>query len=147
MTITKETIGESYEDIKKFNEKTGNFTGDMEQLVDDQLSKMFDWLTDAIDGFELEKEESLLAGAVGSFIAVVGLLQKLEAAGFNVEQALHKGFLRTSATSSGMVIPSSWSVSEREYGSIRVLDENNQLVFKCSTSVSDCVPNNFFNNK
>jgi hypothetical protein len=83
-------IQEAYDSVKLFNSLAGNLTGVTSEGIDSQLTLCFEELTEAIDGHEAGNKTELLDGAVDMFVVGAGLLQKLEAAGYDVERALKR---------------------------------------------------------
>lgn len=153
MTITKETIGESYEDIKKFNEIASNLEGDMVAKVDHQLSLIFEELTEAIEGVETGNAQELLDGAIDTWVTAVGLLQKLEAAGFDVAKAMRKvdeNNLSKFPYSCGFQHDPEFNITLNDKHQRWVIKDENGKVRKPAdfepVDLSDCVPKDFFNN-
>jgi hypothetical protein len=90
MTITKDSIGQSYRAVRTMNDIAGNLSGEMYQKVDAQLGFLFEELSEAIGGLEKKDAVELLDGAIDVWVVAAGLLQKLEAAGFNVAEAMER---------------------------------------------------------
>lgn len=83
-------IEQSYLRIYEFNDLASNLTNVGEDLIDNQLSFIFEEFSETVTAFEERDEIELLDGAVDCFVTVVGLLQKLEAAGFDVAEAMKR---------------------------------------------------------
>lgn len=83
-------IQEAYDSVKTFNALAGNLANVKRSGVDGQLSLCFEELVEAIDGLETNNSTELLDGAIDMFVTGAGLLQKLEAAGFDVQRALKR---------------------------------------------------------
>jgi len=81
-------IDESYSSIKKFNDIAGNLENVTPELISNQLSYIFEELTETIDAFESGNDIELLDGSVDVWVTAAGLLQKLESAGYNVQEAM-----------------------------------------------------------
>lgn len=88
--MNKNYIQEGYENVRLFNTLAGNLTAVTMEGIDNQVSLCFEELTETIDAVEEGDAEKLLDGAVDMFVVGSGLLQKLEAAGFDVERALKR---------------------------------------------------------
>lgn len=85
---TTKVINVAYDEVAQFNEIAGNLSNVTVGSIDAQLSFIFEELTETIDGLEAGDLVELLDGACDLFVTVSGLLQKLEAFGFNVSHAL-----------------------------------------------------------
>ena len=77
----------SYFNIGKFNDIAGSLTAVTPSKVNNQLSYIFEELTETIEAFENNNAVELLDGACDLFVTVCGLMQQLHAAGFNVQEA------------------------------------------------------------
>lgn len=86
--ITESSIGRSYSNVKLFNQIAGNLKGDMLQQIDNQLGYVFEELTETIDAFEARDAGELVKEVADLAVVVNGLLQKMEAAGFDMELAM-----------------------------------------------------------
>lgn len=160
MTITKEVLEKSYNKIKMFNEIAGNFEGDMEELVDNQLGYVFEELCETITALENKDAVGLLDGAVDGWVTLVGLLQKLEAAGFNVAEAIRRvdennlSKCPPHSASGGKVVydtltkNQTWSVTLNDKYQKYVIKDTEGKVRKPISfepvNLSDCVPKDFF---
>lgn len=85
---TTKVIKVAYAEVREFNDIAGNLTNVTVESIDNQLGFIFEELTETIDGLEAGDKVELLDGACDLFVTVAGLLQKLEAAGYNVAHAL-----------------------------------------------------------
>lgn len=90
MSKVASMIERSYLRIYEFNEIAGNTNSVDEYSVDNQLSYIYEELAETISAFEKQDSVELLDGAVDIFVTSVGLLQKLEAAGFKVAEAMNR---------------------------------------------------------
>lgn len=86
----KETIQEAYNNVFLFNKIATNLDAVTPESVDNQLSFIYEELVETIDAIESFNEVELVDGACDLFVTVAGLMQKLEAAGFDVAGALAK---------------------------------------------------------
>ena len=89
MQVTK-IIRTAYADVRIFNDVAGNLTDVTDASIDNQLSFIFEELSETITGFEAGDKVEVLDGACDLFVTVAGLLQKLEAAGYDVATALQR---------------------------------------------------------
>jgi phosphoribosyl-ATP pyrophosphohydrolase len=85
MNVTK-----LYNDVEKFNEIAGNFDYVDFNSIDNQIGFIFEELSETITAVENKDDVELLYGACDLFVTVAGLLQKLESAGFKVEEAMKR---------------------------------------------------------
>ena len=90
MGITTKSIGKAYNSVKVFNSVAGNLANVDAGSIDNQISFIFSELEETITGFETKDAVELVDGACDLFVTVAGLMQKLEAAGFDVDEALRR---------------------------------------------------------
>ena len=83
----KDYIQESYSKVELFNTICGNLNNVSLKLVINQLDYITEELKETIEATD---ETDLLDGCVDLFVTVAGLMQKLEAAGFNVAEAMKR---------------------------------------------------------
>lgn len=88
MNITQ--AGVAYKDVEIFNTIAGNLNTVTEDSIDNQISFIFEELTETITAFEAGDMVEVLDGACDLFVTVTGLMQKLEAAGYDVETAIER---------------------------------------------------------
>lgn len=89
MEVTK-VIQEAYAKVRAFNDIAGNLTSVTDDSVDNQISFIFEELTETITAFEEGNKVEVLDGACDLFVTVAGLMQKLEAQGYDVAAALDR---------------------------------------------------------
>lgn len=89
-TMSDNEIIAAWDIIYDFNDIAENFDNVDEFSIDNQISFIFSELTETITAFEAKDAVELLDGACDVFVTAVGLLQKLEAAGFNVSEAIKR---------------------------------------------------------
>ncbi len=77
-----------YNQVKKFNSVAGNLDNVTPESVSNQLSFIYEELVETIDALEAGDDEELLDGCADLFVTVSGLMQKLDAAGFKVAEAI-----------------------------------------------------------
>lgn len=80
----------AYESVRKFNSIAGNLAGVDVKSVAAQLDFIEEELKESSDAANHGDATELLDGACDLFVTVAGLMQKLEAAGFDVEEALKR---------------------------------------------------------
>lgn len=81
-------VKQAVEDIRITNDIAGNLTNVTPESIDAQISFCFEETAEVIDAFEQGDKANVLKEACDLFVVSVGLLQKLEAAGYNVGEAL-----------------------------------------------------------
>lgn len=77
-----------YNQVKKFNSVAGNLDNVTPDSVSNQLSFIYEELVETIDALEAGDDEALIDGCADLFVTVAGLMQKLDAAGFKVAEAI-----------------------------------------------------------
>lgn len=85
-----ENIKKAFGEVFKFNEIAGNLSNVDDESVDNQISFIFSELEETITAFEQGDRVGVLDGAADLFVTVSGLLQKLEAQGYDVDTALRR---------------------------------------------------------
>jgi len=83
-------IEDSYCSVRRFNNIAQNLENVDHESVHKQLQFIKEELDETFDAYHFENEVELLDGAVDLWVTVAGLLQKLEASGFNVAEAMHR---------------------------------------------------------
>lgn len=150
--MNNESIAAAYESTRVFNSVAGNLT-DVDAIdVDNQLNFIFEEMQETITAFEKGDTVETLDGACDLFVTVAGLMQKLESAGFNVEEALK----RVCQNNMDKYIPvgkplsydAAFTATLNEEHNVWVIYDSNHkirkpLTFK-SVDLSDLVPNYFF---
>lgn len=140
----------AYAEVAQFNEIAGNLTNVTDDSIDNQISFIFEELQETITAFEEGNKVEVLDGACDLFVTVAGLLQKLEAAGYNVAHALGRvnannlSKYPAVAEQAAIVIPTEWTATINEKYQRLVLKDANGKVRKPSNFVavdlSDLVP-------
>ena len=77
-----------YNQVKKFNSVAKNLDNVTPESVSNQLSFIYEELVETIDALEAGDDKELLDGCADLFVTVAGLMQKLDAAGFAVGEAI-----------------------------------------------------------
>lgn len=81
---------ELYQDVLAFNDIAGNLNNVNLDSIDNQLSFIFEELSETITGFEEGDAKEVIDGAADLFVTVSGLIQKLEAAGVDMRAVISK---------------------------------------------------------
>ncbi len=81
-------IQQAYDSVRKFNTISNNLDNVSIDSVASQIEFIKEELDETFDAFTQQDATELLDGACDLFVTVSGLMQKLEASGFNVEKAL-----------------------------------------------------------
>lgn len=85
-------INEAYKSVRQFNAIAGNLGPQTQQEllegIYNQINFIYEELNETSDALNNEDAKELLDGACDLFVTVAGLMQKLEAAGMNVKEAL-----------------------------------------------------------
>lgn len=147
---TDKVIKVAYGEVREFNDIAGNLGTVTDDSIDNQLSFIFEELSEAIEAFESSDKAGLLQESCDLFVVVAGLLQKLEAQGYDVAKAL--GRVNAANLSKFPKVgelfgnPDGFAVTTNtQYGRV-VLKDSVGKVRKPSTfvkcSVADLIPNN-----
>lgn len=126
--MNQKQAGKAYNEVKKFNEIAGQLDVVTEGSIALQLDLIQEEYLETVEAFDGKNNVELLDGAIDMFVVVSGLLQKLEASGYNVAEAMKRvtdnnlSKFPDVATRSGVVIPSEWQVNLNE--------EHNVVVFR-----------------
>ena len=150
--ITNYSIFTAYREVEKFNKIAGNLDSVTPESVSNQLSYVFEELTETIDALENGDAVELLDGYCDLLVTVHGLGQKLQAAGFDTQEAEK----RVNANNMSKYIPTnetihydpSFTKTLNEEYNVYVLRDSNMKVRKPSNfqsvDLSDLVPEGFF---
>lgn len=152
-TLNKTAVSAAEYATYKFNSISNNFSGDITDGIDLQLSLVFEELTETIGAFEEENELELLDGAVDTFVTVCGLLQRLQHAGFDVNKALQKvtdnnltKFPKTIPVK--VQYPTGWTTQYNKKYQCHVIKDENGKTRKphgfAPVDLFDCVPFTLF---
>lgn len=87
---TTKIIEQAYANVRLFNSLAGNLINVTAESIDNQIGFIFSELEETITGFEGGDRVEVLDGACDLFVTVTGLMQKLEAAGYDVATALQR---------------------------------------------------------
>lgn len=150
--MTNNEITAAWASIYDFNDIAENYNNVDEFSIDNQISFIFSELTETITAFEAKDAVEVLDGACDVLVTTVGLLQKLEAAGFNVSEAIK----RVNANNMSKYIPDGQS---RQFDSeftarlnpkhnVWVIRDNSRKIRKPNNfmpvSLTDLAPTDFF---
>lgn len=150
--INGNVVAESYNNIRKFNNIAENLQGDMIPQIDNQLGYIFEEFQETVTALEERDAVELLDGAVDVWVTVVGLLQKLEVAGFNVAEAIKRvdenNLSKFPAKGKPLVYSANHHAVFNEKYQVSVIKDVGGKVRKPSNfkpvDLSDLVPKDFF---
>ena len=139
-------IGKSYLRVYEFNDIAGNLDDVTIDSVSNQLSFIFEELSEAIAALEEGDEVGLLDGACDLSVTVNGLLQKLENAGFKVAEAMERvdlnNLTKMPTSLDGAIVDQSFTTEYNEKYGRHVIKDFNGKVRKPSTyksvEIGDC---------
>jgi hypothetical protein len=162
-------IQQAYDDVKKFNSIAGNLSNVTPKSINSQLDFIHEELCEASaalghEACDCGQEEAtpdaveLLDGACDLFVTVAGLMQKLEAAGFNVQEALkrvNENNLSKFPECKGYCLyvdpslcPEGAEQHLTQYGRVVFKREHDGKIMKptnfVTVDIADCVPEDFF---
>lgn len=150
--MNNESIAAAYESTRIFNSVACNLKSVDEYSVDNQLSYIFEELQESITAFEQKNAIETLDGACDLFVTVAGFMQKLEAAGFDVEKALQlvceNNLSKYIAYGKPLYYDKSLTATLNTEHNLWVLRDSNQKIRKPvnfkSVDLSNLVPKEFF---
>lgn len=88
--MKQKSAGQAYGSVFKFNDISGNLNKPNYDSIALQLDLIQEEYLETVDAFDLDDKVEILDGACDMFVVVCGLLQKLEAQGYDVEEALFR---------------------------------------------------------
>lgn len=146
------SIAKAYNSVKKFNKISEKLFRTDAENIDNQLSYIFEELTEGIDAFEAGDCVELLDAGCDMLVVVFGLLQMLEANGYNVEEAIERvcanNLSKFVPVGSPLKYAKGITKTLNEEYQVYVLKDENMKVRKPSNFVSvvldDLVPQDFF---
>ena len=86
----KDVIQQAYSEVELFNNIAGNLDNVTPDSLSNQLSFVFEELTETIDALESGDDKEFIDGLADIFVTVAGLLQKSEKAGYDVAEAIKR---------------------------------------------------------
>lgn len=81
-------VGAAYASVREFNDIAGNLTNVTDEGVDNQITLIWEEFEETLTAQESGDKVGVLDGAIDLFVVVSGLLQKLEAQGYEVAAGL-----------------------------------------------------------
>lgn len=154
MAVTTKSIGKAWQSVKVFNEVANNLNNVDELSLDNQISFIFSELEETITAIESGNKVELLDGACDLFVTVAGLMQKLEVAGFDVDEALQRvnennmsKYIPASETNFEKFVDKNHKATLNKKHSVYVIKDGVGKIRKptnfVSVNISDCVPKGF----
>jgi hypothetical protein len=149
-------IEEHYWDVYAFNNIAGNLANVDEASVAAQIKVVVEEVKEIEKAFAEKDSVELLDGVCDAFVTVAGLMQKMSAAGFDVDEALKRvcinnltkyptEMLRDDLDEYGKL---GWDVLYNNEYDCYVLKDKNAKIRKTigfvPVEISDLVPENFF---
>lgn len=149
-------IEDHYADVYSFNKIAGNFENIDEASLAAQIKVVVEEVKELEKAYADKDAVELLDGVCDAFVTVAGLMQKMQAAGFNVDKAVDRVCLNNLDKYPTEMLredldtyaEKGWDVIYNNEYDCYVLKDNNgkirkPLGFK-SVEISDLVPDNFF---
>ena len=84
------SIQRHYNQVAKFNEIGESFSGNLAEAADLYLSLVFEELSECVSAFEEKNPTEMLDGACDILVTAFGLVQALEKAGFDMDEAMER---------------------------------------------------------
>jgi len=88
--MKQKSVGQAFGSVLKFNDIAGQLIEPNKDSIALQLDLIQEEYLETVDAFDNEDRVEVLDGAIDMWVVVSGLLQKLEAMGYNVEEALKR---------------------------------------------------------
>jgi hypothetical protein len=149
-------IMRQYESVERFNDIAGNFDNVDVAAIEAQIKVVVEEITELKDAFYNKDAVGLLDGVCDGFVTLMGLIQKMNVAGFEVSEAidrvnannLEKFPTHMSINQIGEYEDEGWIVTPNEkYNCFIIKDQNakirKHLGFK-PVEIADLVPEGFF---
>lgn len=141
--MSNTNIQQAYESVHKFNLIAGNLQGVTPHSVARQVDFIEEELQETNGAVGSLDSIELLDGACDLFVTVAGLMQKLEAAGFNVEKALARVCENNLSKFPDPDTAMSVGVGIVPDGAIATTTPYGRMVFKRATDGKVMKPTNF----
>lgn len=125
--------------VKKFNSVAKNLDNVTPESVSNQLSFIYEELVETIDALEAGDDEELLDGCADLFVTVAGLMQKLDAAGFAVGEAItrvNENNLSKFNSTGNFQPPNTNAVYNKQYDLYSFLDKETGKIMKPTNFLS-----------
>lgn len=165
--INSDIIAAAFDSVYKFNDISKQFEGDKRDGVDLSIDLVFEEIVETIhamdDGMsdypnsdKIDAEIELLDGAADVFVVLMGLLQKLQNAGFDIEKALIRVCENNLSKFPKSIPPTEFNWYEQQkwtpvyndrYGCFVLKDENGKSrkpIDFVPVTLADLVPKDFF---
>lgn len=88
--MRQKSVGQAFGSVLKFNDIAGQLSNPDKGSIALQLDLIQEEYLEGVEAFDNEDRVELLDAAIDMWVVVSGLLQKLEAMGYNVEEALKR---------------------------------------------------------
>lgn len=149
-------IEDHYQDVATFNRIAGNFDNVDEASLAAQIKVVVEEVAELNDAFSDKNAVEMLDGVCDAFVTVAGLMQKMEVAGFNVDEALKRvcennleKFPKTiPIPAAASYFDNKWQVKYNSKYDCYVLKDQNGKIRKPlgfqSVVLDDLVPKSFF---
>ena len=146
----------AYEQVRKFNQIAGNLNGADLDGIAHQIEFIDSELDEAWAGYQEQDMVEVVDGACDLFVTVAGLMQRLEAAGVNIEKALARvnennlsKFPTTHVHENDATLqPEDTDVVFTDYGHVVYKRKHDGKVMKptnfVSVDITSCVPTDLF---
>jgi NTP pyrophosphatase (non-canonical NTP hydrolase) len=134
-------IQDAYDSVRKFNSIAGNLQAVTPHSIAAQIDFITEERNETFDAVLQGDAIELLDGACDLFVTVAGLMQKLDAAGFDVEEALKR--VCENNLSKFPVINDYTHEGIRPEGSEDTVSECGHVVFKRNSDGKVMKPTNF----
>lgn len=141
-----------YNEVEKFNEIGESFKCDLRDAANLYLSLTFEENSEGIYAFERDDPVELLDAAVDTLITSIGLIQALEKAGFNVEEAMKRiaanNLAKFPNVADGCQHLDEYTAEVNDKYNVYVIKDNNGKIRKpegfSKVDLTDLVPSNWF---
>ena len=148
--MRQKSVGQAYGSVSKFNDIAGQLNKPDKDSIALQLDLIQEEYLETVEAFDEDDKVEILDGALDMFVVVCGLLQKLEAQGYNVEEALKRvcennlsKFPSTEGNKTNTWNPEYTPTFNKKYNVLVLRDSKGKVRkpegFK-SVDISDCVP-------
>lgn len=88
--MKQKSVGQAFGSVLKFNEIAGQLSNPDKDSIALQLDLIQEEYLETVEAFDELNRVGVLDGALDMWVVVSGLLQKLEAMGYNVEEGLKR---------------------------------------------------------
>lgn len=145
-------VEQAYADVHKFNAISNNLTNVGEASIDHQLSMIFSEFEETVEAFENRDAPEVAKEAVDLLVTVYGLIQKLSAAGFNMDKAIEvvnaNNLSKFVPKGEALQYDDKFTASFNQEHAVWIVKDNEGKIRKHTNykkaDVSDCVPKDGF---